>query len=59
MGTALNVLAQLGTQLPEGYTTNYGAQSRQFVHEKSSMALTFFFAVLMNLFIVGLVVWKF
>jgi multidrug efflux pump len=50
MGKALNVLTQISKQLPLGYTTHYGAQSRQFLHEKSSLLITFFFALLIIYF---------
>lgn len=46
MGKAINVLTHISKQLPLGYTTHYGAQSRQFLHEKSSLLVTFFFALL-------------
>ena len=50
MGNALDVLTQIAKQLPLGYTTHYGAQSRQFLNEKSSLLITFFFALLIIYF---------
>ena len=46
MGRALDTLATMAQDLPQGYTTDYGAESRQFVHSGSRVILTFFFALL-------------
>ena len=50
MGKALNVLTKIANQLQQGYTIHYGAQSRQFLQEKSSLLITFFFALLIIYF---------
>jgi multidrug efflux pump len=47
MGEALSKLKTLATQiLPQGYTIDYAAQSRQFIKEGSSLMITFFFALI-------------
>jgi len=47
MGDALHVLQRI-TQpmLPDGYTIDYGGQSRQLMQEGSSLLITFFFALI-------------
>ncbi|MFN7098339.1 MAG: efflux RND transporter permease subunit, partial [Gammaproteobacteria bacterium] len=47
MGTALNALNDIAKQvLPQGYTVDYAGQSRQFIQEGSSLAVTFIFALI-------------
>lgn len=47
MEQALSTLATLAHQnLPQGYYIDYGAQSRQFIKEGSSLIVTFFFALI-------------
>jgi multidrug efflux pump len=47
MGEALNTLQSLAKKvLPQGYTIDYGGQSRQFEQEKSGLVVTFFFALI-------------
>ncbi|NCC03921.1 MAG: hypothetical protein EOM37_07740 [Proteobacteria bacterium] len=47
LGDALSKLEELAkTQLPEGYSVDYGGQSRQFVQEKSGFVTTFLFALI-------------
>ncbi len=47
MGQALGTLASLADEvLPEGYSTDYAAQSRQFIQEGSALVVTFFFALI-------------
>ncbi|KTD15138.1 multidrug efflux transporter [Legionella gratiana] len=47
MGQALGTLANIAKQtLPQGYYIDYGAQSRQFIQEGSSLIITFFFALI-------------
>ncbi|EKD55451.1 MAG: hypothetical protein ACD_60C00007G0015 [uncultured bacterium] len=47
MGAALEMFRTLAKQvLPEGYSIDYAAQSRQFIQEGSALVLTFFFALI-------------
>lgn len=47
MGQALNTLNKLAMEvLPQGYSIDYGGQSRQFIQEGSTLAITFFFALI-------------
>ncbi len=47
MGQALDTLKNIASKiLPIGYTMDYAAQSRQFVHESSALVTTFFFALI-------------
>jgi multidrug efflux pump len=47
MGTALNTFQTIAKGiLPQGYTMDYAAQSRQFMQEGSALILTFFFAII-------------
>jgi multidrug efflux pump len=47
MGQALDKLKDLAkTSLPQGYTIDYAAQSRQFIKEGASLMVTFFFALI-------------
>jgi multidrug efflux pump len=47
MGTALDSLNRLAAPiLPQGYTIDYGAQSRQFKQEGTALLITFFFALI-------------
>ncbi len=47
MGQALQTLTDIANQvLPHGYTIDYGAQSRQFMQEGSSLAVTFLLALI-------------
>lgn len=47
MGQALGTLANIAKEnLPQGYYTDYGAQSRQFIQEGTSLIVTFFFALI-------------
>ncbi|OGT52760.1 MAG: multidrug efflux protein [Gammaproteobacteria bacterium RIFCSPHIGHO2_12_FULL_41_15] len=42
MGEALQTLRQIAlSTIPQGYTIDYGAQSRQYVHESSALVITF------------------
>ena len=46
MGDALATLEAIAKQvLPQGYTVDYGGQSRQYVQESSALIITFFFAI--------------
>lgn len=47
MGEALTTLKNIANEtLPQGYTIDYGGQSRQFVQESSALIVTFFFALI-------------
>ena len=47
VGQALDYLKQLaGEILPQGYSINYAAQSRQYIQESSALLVTFFFALI-------------
>jgi len=47
MGEALNTLQKIANEiLPQGYTIDYGGQSRQFIQEGSALIVTFFFALI-------------
>lgn len=47
MGEALNKLKTIAEPLlPQGYTIDYAAQSRQFIEEGGSLVTTFFFALI-------------
>lgn len=47
MGQALSTLQGIAQELlPEGYSNDYGGQSRQFIHESAGLIVTFFFALL-------------
>lgn len=47
MGQALATLKQIADQvLPQGYTIDYGSQSRQFVQEGNALVMTFFLAMI-------------
>ncbi|MGH8461298.1 MAG: efflux RND transporter permease subunit [Stenotrophobium sp.] len=47
LGEALDYMRQLAKDnLPQGYSIDYGGQSRQYVQESSAFALTFLFAVI-------------
>ncbi len=47
MGQALSTLKSIASDiLPQGYTIDYAAQSRQFVQEGNALILTFFFALI-------------
>ncbi len=47
MGQALDALKGFANEtLPEGFSIDYGAQSRQYVQEGSSLVVTFFFALI-------------
>ena len=47
VGDALNTLKSIATRvLPQGYSVDYGGQSRQFVQESSGMAATFALALI-------------
>jgi multidrug efflux pump len=47
LGQALAKLKEIGKEvLPQGYSVDYGGQSRQFVKESSALVITFFFALL-------------
>ena len=47
LGDALTYLRQLAKEtLPQGYSVDYGGQSRQYMQESSGFALTFAFAVI-------------
>ena len=46
MGEALTALNKIANEvLPQGYTVDYGGQSRQFIQESSALVATFFFAL--------------
>lgn len=46
MGDALNTLQSFAHEvLPQGYSTDYGGQSRQFIQEGAALMTTFFFAL--------------
>jgi multidrug efflux pump len=47
MGDALGTFEQIAKEvLPQGYTVDYAAQSRQFIKEGSALIVTFFFALI-------------
>lgn len=47
MGDALNKFKSIADNtLPEGYSVDYGAQSRQYMQEGSALIVTFFFALI-------------
>ncbi|HVE44637.1 MAG TPA: efflux RND transporter permease subunit [Gammaproteobacteria bacterium] len=47
MGDALGTLKKLANEtLPDGYSIDYAAQSRQYIQEGSALILTFFFALI-------------
>lgn len=47
MGDALHELQTLANQiLPQGYTIDFGGQSRQYVQESAALVVTFFFALI-------------
>lgn len=47
VGNALKVLQNIAnTLLPQGYSVDYGGQSRQLIQEGSSLMITFFFALI-------------
>ncbi len=47
MGQALDTLKSIAAGiLPQGYTIDYAAQSRQYIQESSALVLTFFFALI-------------
>ncbi|OGT36662.1 MAG: multidrug efflux protein [Gammaproteobacteria bacterium RIFCSPHIGHO2_12_FULL_38_14] len=47
MGQALATLKSIANEvLPQGYTIDYGAQSRQFVQEGSALMVTFFLSMI-------------
>lgn len=47
MGDALTKFQSIAANiLPEGYTVDYAAQSRQFIQEGSALVVTFFFALI-------------
>lgn len=47
MGDALGAFQQIAKKLlPDGYTVDYAAQSRQFIQEGSALIVTFFFALI-------------
>lgn len=47
MGKALNTLQAISSEiLPEGYTIDYAAQSRQFIKESAALMITFVFALI-------------
>ena len=47
MGAALDMFRDIAKQvLPQGYSIDYAAQSRQFIQEGSALIVTFFFALL-------------
>jgi multidrug efflux pump len=48
MGAALDTFKQIAEQvLPQGYSIDYAAQSRQYIQEGSALIATFFFAIIM------------
>ncbi|RDI42844.1 efflux RND transporter permease subunit [Aquicella lusitana] len=47
MGDALGAFQKIAEEvLPEGYSTDYASQSRQFIQEGSALIVTFFFALI-------------
>jgi multidrug efflux pump len=46
MGKALDTLNHLARDLPQGYSTEYSAESRQFLNEGYSIIITFFISLL-------------
>jgi len=47
MGQALQTFQEIANKvLPQGYTVDYAAQSRQFIQEGSALVTTFFFALI-------------
>jgi multidrug efflux pump len=47
LGETLTYMQQLAKDtLPQGYSVDYGGQSRQYIQESSSFALTFLFAII-------------
>ncbi len=46
MGDALQQLRSLAKTLPQGYSIDYGGQSRQFTQESSALLMTFVFALI-------------
>ncbi|MCL5024212.1 MAG: efflux RND transporter permease subunit [Nitrospirae bacterium] len=47
LGEALNTLKTIaGEVLPQGYSIDYGGQSRQYTQESSALIVTFFFALI-------------
>jgi multidrug efflux pump len=47
MGDALDAFKKIAMEnLPDGYSIDYGAQSRQFIKEGSALIVTFFFAMI-------------
>ncbi|TXH05808.1 MAG: multidrug efflux protein [Nevskiaceae bacterium] len=47
LGDALTYMRQLAKEsLPQGYSIDYGGQSRQYMQESSAFALTFLFAII-------------
>ncbi len=46
MGDALGTLQKTAQSLPQGYSIDYGGQSRQFMQESNALVLTFFFALI-------------
>jgi multidrug efflux pump len=47
LGQSLETLKSLaGEVLPQGYSIDYGGQSRQYVQESSALLITFFFALI-------------
>ncbi len=46
MSDALATLQRLATKLPQGYTVDYGGQSRQYMQENSALLWTFVFALI-------------
>ncbi len=46
MGDALTALQNVAKSLPQGYSIDYGGQSRQFMQESNALVLTFFFALI-------------
>lgn len=47
MGEALSALQKIASKvLPQGYTIDYGGQSRQYIQESTALIATFFFALI-------------
>lgn len=47
LGEVLKSLQEIAQQvLPQGYTIDYGGQSRQFIQESNALVVTFFFALI-------------
>jgi multidrug efflux pump len=47
MGQALDTLKSIAQEvLPQGYTVDYAAQSRQYIQESGGLVMTFFFALI-------------